>query len=162
MKKENLEKSKKANKTSFKLGNNANSEGKGGQAKGEPGRNPSGKGGQQPGEPGRNSKKIEYDVELKRLCKKKTLKWFKLMDLFITKGEDEKGEKITNGRASLLMKGLEIGNGYVKQHDKDDGTIDYREAANTMSVQLFEVMKENESLKKQIEQLKLGTTGAKE
>jgi len=155
-----LNKSKKANKTSFKVGNNANSKGKGGQTKGEPGRNATGKGGQQPGEPSRNSKKIEYDIELKKLCKKRTLKWFKLMDLFITKGEDEKGEKITNGRASLLMKGLEIGNGYVKQHDKDDGDTNYREIANNMSAQLYEVMKENQVLKETIQALKSGQMSA--
>jgi hypothetical protein len=151
---------KRINKTSFKMGNNANPKGKGGQKSNEPGRNPSGKGGAQPGEPSRNSKKIEYDIELKKLCKKRTLKWFKLMDLFITKGEDEKGEKITNGRASLLMKGLEIGNGYVKQHDKDDGDTNYREIANNMSAQLYEVMKENQVLKEEIQALKSEQMGA--
>ena len=49
-----LNRSKKANKTSFKVGNNANAKGKGGQMKDEPGRNATGKGGQQPGEPSRN------------------------------------------------------------------------------------------------------------
>jgi hypothetical protein len=160
MRDKELNKSKKANKTSFKAGTAPNPNGNGGQRSNEPGRNPSGKGGQQPGEPSRNSKKIEYDIELKKLCKKRTLKWFKLMDLFITKGEDEKGEKITNGRASLLMKGLEIGNGYVKQHDKEDGDTNYREIANNMSAQLYEVMKENQVLKEEIEALKSGQMSA--